>query len=398
MLFLRLWNYIRGYVIILIEGYFIEKFINICAHRQIYLWDINRRKGCALTLKVSIKGFKLLRPVARKTKCRVRIVRKRGLPFLFNRYRKRKTFVLGAVLFILLLYALTSFIWAIEIEGNKALEKDVILERLGQTGLKTGVLKYGIDTEKAVNSLMLSLKELAWASISIKGTKVKVQVAERKIPPALIPKNEPCDIVARRDGVIHSIAVKDGMEIAKAGDTVTRGQILVSGSIPVKGEEGRFRLVHSIATVIARTWYEKQKPVETIVFEKERTGNKKDKYFLLLFSKRIGIWGGKVGFKEYDMVEIRKNLSIGKDMVLPLGLANERYFESITKEKEISQEEAKQIAADKAKNEIMQEIPENARIIRTSLNYRETSDGAINAVISVECMEEIGRPVRIGGN
>jgi len=34
MLIFRLWNYIRGYVIIFVEGYFLEKFVNICTRRQ----------------------------------------------------------------------------------------------------------------------------------------------------------------------------------------------------------------------------------------------------------------------------------------------------------------------------------------------------------------------------
>lgn len=44
MLVLRLWNYLRGYVIILIEGIFLEKFINICTRRKMYLWDIDKKK------------------------------------------------------------------------------------------------------------------------------------------------------------------------------------------------------------------------------------------------------------------------------------------------------------------------------------------------------------------
>ena len=67
MLLFRLWNYIRGYVIIVVEGYFLEKFVNICTRRQILLFDISRQKNSKMTLKVSIKGFRMLRPIAKKT-------------------------------------------------------------------------------------------------------------------------------------------------------------------------------------------------------------------------------------------------------------------------------------------------------------------------------------------
>ncbi|MGB4648964.1 MAG: sporulation protein YqfD, partial [Acetivibrionales bacterium] len=116
MLF-RLWNYARGYVIIIVEGFFIEKFINICARRRILLWNVRIQKEHRVTARMSISGFRLIRPVARKTGCRVRLLKKTGLPFVFNKYRRRKAFFAGAVLFFILLNVLASFIWSIEISG-----------------------------------------------------------------------------------------------------------------------------------------------------------------------------------------------------------------------------------------------------------------------------------------
>jgi len=58
MLIFRLWNYIRGYVIIFVEGYFLEKFVNICTRRQILLWDIQRDRNSKMTLKVSIRALR----------------------------------------------------------------------------------------------------------------------------------------------------------------------------------------------------------------------------------------------------------------------------------------------------------------------------------------------------
>ena len=41
------------------------------------------------------------------------------------------------------------------------------------------------------------------------------------------------DIVASEDGVISSIITRNGIPQVKAGDTVEKGQILVSGAVPV---------------------------------------------------------------------------------------------------------------------------------------------------------------------
>ncbi|MCX7746710.1 MAG: sporulation protein YqfD [Clostridia bacterium] len=398
MLMLRLWNYIRGYVIILVEGYFLEKFINICIRRQIFLWDIERKKSSVMVLKVSTKGFKMIRPIVKKTKCRVKILKKRGMPFVLNRYRKRKAFVVGAFVFVALFYCLTSFIWSIEVHGNKKMDSQYIIDKLASCGVKTGVLKYNIDTDKLVDKMMLDMKELAWVGVVLKGTKIKIEVVERVQPPKLVPKDRPCNIVAGKDGVIKSVIAKAGQDMVKAGDTITKGQLLVSGSVENKNPEIPPKQVHAIAKVNARTWYEKSCPVNIKRVEKERTGKAKDHYSLVLFTKRINLFRGKISFENYDKIEIKKRLSIGEDLVFPFELIIDRHYENNLVEQEVSLDQAKSEAADEAYKEVSKEIPENAEIVKTDINYIENEDGTMKANVIVECLEDIGVEEEIGGN
>lgn len=397
MLLLRLWNYLRGYVIIVVEGYFLEKFVNICIHRQIFLWDMKRNKESTLTLKISIKGFKSLRPIARRTKCRVRIKSKKGLPFLLSRYKRRKAFILGSFLFILLFYTMTSFIWSIELTGNKKLDQAYIMESLDKNGIRPGVIKYGIDPDKVVNNMMLEIDELSWISVSIKGTRAKIQVEERTIAPELVPKNDPCNIIAKRDGIIKSLTVKDGYEMVKIGDTVVKGQVLVSGTIPIKDEPEKVRNVHSIASVMARTWYEESIPVQTRVVEKIKTGKKKDHYSLLVFTNKLKLLSGRIEFADYDKIEMRKPLSLGKDLILPFGIIIDRYYEEKTVEAIIDIEDAKKLAADKALEVIMEDVPPSTEILETYVNFIQENENELVAKVTVECLEEIGIKAKIGG-
>lgn len=41
----RILCFLRGYVQVIVKSHFIERFINICIRRDIYLWDI--RAGAA---------------------------------------------------------------------------------------------------------------------------------------------------------------------------------------------------------------------------------------------------------------------------------------------------------------------------------------------------------------
>ena len=119
-LFLKiLLNYILGYVTIKVESYYIERFINICISKKIFLWNIKREKSSILYASISINDYKRLKGIAKKTKSLIKIEHKKGLPFLINRYKKRKIFLSLFIIVIIFLIITSNFIWNIEIKGNE---------------------------------------------------------------------------------------------------------------------------------------------------------------------------------------------------------------------------------------------------------------------------------------
>ena len=82
MFFKILINYILGYVNISVEGYFIERFINICISKNILLWNLKRKKSSFLYANVGLRDFRKLKHKANKTKCRIKNETKKGIPFL----------------------------------------------------------------------------------------------------------------------------------------------------------------------------------------------------------------------------------------------------------------------------------------------------------------------------
>ena len=90
MVIKKIINYIYGYLRIVVEGYYIERFINICTTNKILIWNLKREKGVKLYLNIGIKDFYRAVKVAKKLKCRIKILKRKGVPFIINRYRKRK--------------------------------------------------------------------------------------------------------------------------------------------------------------------------------------------------------------------------------------------------------------------------------------------------------------------
>jgi sporulation protein YqfD len=395
---LKLWNYIRGYVIINVEGYFLEKFINICLHRHIAMWNVEKISNRQMLVYINLSDFFKLRPVVKKSKCHVSIYKRCGLPFLIKRYRARKAFIAGAGIFAALLLFLTSFVWSVEVSGNVNVDSRAIAERLSELGAKPGVYKASVNTREIADEMILQMKELSWISIELRGTKLKVEVAERKLPPQIVAKNEPCDIFATKDGIVKSMVVKAGIEVVQPGTTVTTGQLLVTGVVPNKNEKEPPSIVHAIASVKARTWYEKSIEVETEVVERTATQNARYIFYLTFLDKKLKLIPGNVKYDEYEKVVDEKGINLGKDMVLPFKFITEKYTEIQTVKKEIPFDIAGQNAMTKANNQIVEEIPDTADIIKTDSRFVDGLDGKTYAVITVECLEDIGEAKRIGGN
>ena len=257
-----------GYVRIEVEGYYIERFINICTNNKILIWNLKREKGVKLYLNIGINDFKKISQVARKTNCKVRILRKRGIPFLLNRYKKRKIFVLFLILIVLSIFVSSKYVWSVKISVKDDLKLENIEEDIEALGITKGVKKDKIDTDKVINELRLKRDDIAWVGIDIEGTNVKVNIVKADKAPNIIDNSDYCNIVASKAGIIKKIIAQNGTAIVKVGDQVQKGDILIAGYMEGKYTDTRY--VHSLGEVEAIVSYQKSKEIKFFNQEENR--------------------------------------------------------------------------------------------------------------------------------
>ena len=210
-MFLKLiYMFFAGYLNIIVEGFFIERFLNICRQKEIFLKDLHRENSTYIKMKILKSDFKEIRHIAKKTKCKVKIEKKSGLPFFVNRYRKRKIFAIAGMVIAIFIFIVTKFIWKVEVIGNENISKQEIIDLVSEYGISTGKLKSNINTEKISNLIRLNREDLSWIGITIKGTNAIVTVEESIEIPEIIDKNEICNIVAIEDAIISKIVVRSG--------------------------------------------------------------------------------------------------------------------------------------------------------------------------------------------
>ena len=280
-----LWNYFNGYVIISVKGFSWEKFINSVNSEGVSVFDI-RIFPSHTEMKIPLKDYKKVMFCAKKHNCRVKILKKYGLPFTFHRLIKKGFFMWGALLFVTSLFILSTFIWEVNVEGNLRIPKDEILSFAKDLGIFPGSNKKDIDIDSASKSFIMNFEDISWISIKIKGTQANISISETIEEKPSPLKEEFSNIVAAKDGIIDKIYVSSGTALVSEGDTVFKGDILISGVLlnPVDGEINENNLVPSEGKVFARNTYKISLTLpklhkEKVFFEEKST------YILALLEK-----------------------------------------------------------------------------------------------------------------
>ena len=388
MLLKILINYILGYVNISVEGYFIERFMNICISKKILLWNIKREKSTFLHANVGIKNFKRLKEIARKTKCKISIKEKKGLPFILHKHKKRKILLILLILFFILLFALSNFIWNIEIIGTENISKTEIMETLKEEGLSIGMLKSKVDTQKIINSLRLDRDDIAWVGIGITGTNATVKIIEADLKPEIIDENDYCNIVSDKEGIIVNVTAKNGTPVVKKDDVVKKGSTLIAGYI--EGKYTGTRYVHSEGEILAKVWYSKKDTISTKQQEYTNTGKSESKYSIRIKNFVINLYKTLPNFQNYDTIVEEKKLKIFSNFYLPIEIIKNTYNETETKEIEYTVEQAKEILIKKIEEELKEQIQDEEKIKNKQVNVYPKEEGSIEIEVIYEVLETIG--------
>ena len=396
LLILWLWYYAIGYVIINVEGKYLEKFINICVKRNLMLFDI-LKKDNRIKLKLSIKSFKKLRPIAKKSKCRVKILKKSGLPFLLRRYRKRKVFALGLIISVFLFTVMNLFVWSVEVVGNENIKESEIIKILEKHGIRPGALKRNIDIDNSIEDILIENNIFAWIGITIRGTRVKVEVVESVQPPEIVPLDVPCNIIASKDGVVEKIVVERGSKIVEKGETIRKGQVVISGMIISENEENKYKFVHAMGSVKAFTWYMTRIKIDNIITDEIRTGNYVTINKINILGKTIKTTFRRNKFENFEVIEEKNEFRIPGDVALPFEIITETIYEKKIVEWEVDEEEARKIAEDTAYNKLISHIDINVEILDKKVRIVENKDGEKHVEVMIKCLEEVGVQQKIGG-
>lgn len=369
---------IIGVVTVEIEGFFTERFINLCKINNIKIWDIRTIVKGVVRFKINIKQFKKLRKIARKTKCKVRIKDKKGLYFKLFRYRKRKFAIILLFLVIALSILFSTFIWKIEVTGNCYLTEEQIIDSLKKSGVYVGKNKIGIDKREIINNLRVNLSDISWAGIDISGSTLRLEVVEKtKIADDQIQNEKIGDIIANKSGLITKIVPENGTAKLKIGSYVEQGMVLIEGVMYSKVLEPENVSAKGIVIVENDSIYEKEYKYVNQV--KEYTN--KNKYTIgITINSKENMLNYLNKNKKYDISKSSKTFNLFSNTI---SLDFYKCSEYIEKEYSVSEDEILNIARSEWEKYLTDDVLKNAiegKLIKSNEIISRTSDSIIYKV------------------
>lgn len=384
----RLYNLAAGTARLEISGAEPEKVLNYCAQKGIEFWDTSPKTDFTVFATIHAKDYPALKSISGKNGCDIRLLSTRGGKKLTKMAKRRYMIAVGFALCVTVLALSSLFIWKIDVTGNDTMSDAEVLRALSDCGVEYGAFWPTISSDAVRSELMLKLDNIAWLSVNVHNSSAEIVIHERIEKPEIVNEAEPCDITASKTGIITKMSVLEGNALASVGDTVVKGDTLVSGIMD--SETADPRPVHAMAVIEARTWYELN--ARTPLYEAYKCDScGTDRDFHLVFGKNIIKFGSdsRNDSQSCDKINKLRYASLGSAFVLPVGIITERTKVYETEQRQIDVTGATERLKDTLLDELKRQI-NGGSIVNTEFSISDDGD-LLTVTLRAECVENIAK-------
>ncbi len=321
-MYIKLIRWLKGYIKLNIEGTYKDRFINICTKNNVNMWGMNSYEK-NITTYMLYNDYKNSRKYIDKTDVSIQIIEKIGLPFLCKAYKKRYGFMLGIALFFFLIYSFTSYIWDINVIGESIYTKEEIVKNVRDNYVDIGTPIEDINCEELEKILRVEYDKVAWISCELKGTQLNIEITETIEQDTIKVSNNPCNIIAAKDGVVTKIVTRNGKTIKTIGEEVKKGDVIITGVINIYNDYDELietNYVPSDGDVYAIVENEYYDEFDLEYYDKVYTGNETKGYSIFFMNKSYETKKANVEYELYDTITSERKIKLGSSVYLPVVL------------------------------------------------------------------------------
>lgn len=367
-----------GQVTIEVSSLMPEKILNALWDNEIYICSIVKVDLATIRFTIYINDYKEVEEIIKNNKGKVRIINTSGIIVLIMKMKRKISLVIGAFIFFGVIYLLSNYIWAIDIQTQKNLSPFEIRQQLSNIGIKPGLEKSQINVRELEKKMENLNPEIMWIRIRIEGSTLKLLVKEKVNPPS-IEKTSFNKVVAKMDGEVKRIYTNSGNPAVVPGNIVKKGDELI---LPIQGRDGFQVEVKPNGTVIANTFYEKFMEIQISGDKLERTGRKNSDVYLSFFGKKFYLKKAINGFAYYDKIE-EGNGWFNKII----------YFEKTGKNINLDRESTIKEAKEKLETSLKKTLSNDANIIDSKITVEDVKTGTILVKVIFTVEQDIAQNI-----
>ena len=370
-------KWLRGYISCYVKAGHWERFMNLCRHHGIKLWNIEIHEGTVSFCMFS-RDFRQLNAFVGKTRVAPHIIQRKGLPFIVENAMRNWTFTFGLVLFFAVLKFLSLFVWQINYYGQQEYTKESISKDVTELGVYTGMFRKNLNCDNLERSLRECYENMSWVSAEEKGCVLNIKIKEGN---AEKKKEEqeivPCHLISPCDGKIQSIITKEGTAKARKGDDVKKGDILISGIVEIKDDSGetvRLNGVQADGEITILTEEKTEDSINIQYMDKNKTGKNINVYTVEINGKRFSIKNPLKWFDNSANYVIINNICADRKFIpwdTSLKITRRTFMGYEKVKKEYSEKEAAEILKKRFSSKLMEYGENGFEVVNQSLDIKK---------------------------
>ena len=355
-----------------------KDFLNLCMCKGLIYSRFQTKEDC-VRFRCTTKTARHLEACAGAFCLHPVCISQRGLPPFLFRHRDRAGILLGILLSLLVGGMLSRMIWSVEVTGNHQVSTGEVLAELQNAGLSVGSLRSGIDPDDIELRLLSSSEKLSWASVNLHGTVARVQVREKSSAESSDASGgvrKPANLIADSAGKILYMEILRGNPVICAGETVSRGDLLISGVFDSTAIG--FRLTRAAGRVFAETAEEFRIEIPLVCTEYVANPDAEKDTYLNFFGKEIKVFkstGNRDG--NCDTIETVVEFNLPGGRVLPIAVKKLRYVTYSETERRLTNEEAENLAYFRLAGQIAEWLGGDGSLLRKNITVTMTENSCV---------------------
>ena len=365
----------------------IPAFLSAANSAGLELWNVEMPDALTVRFELPRTRMKILTRLINNRGEKLTILARRGLWWKFAALKKRPVLVAGMCLIMGLTMFLPSRVLLVEVEGNTTIPDARIIEGAERCGITFWASRREVRSEQVKNALLEAMPELSWAGVNTYGARAVISVRQRDLESEEDTLPTVSNIVACRDGFILTCQAERGTALCAPGQTVTQGQILISGytdcGICITA-------TRAAGEVYAATTRQIQALTPANCLKTAASGREKVNWSLILGKNRINFYKSSgISPSTCGRMVTEYTLTLPGGFALPVKLMKDTVSARTLTESQVAEADAAELLTTFARDYLSRQMI--AGTVTAALETVSIQDGCWALAGNYACTEMIGR-------